>query len=92
MQSYHPKLVFLLETRQSSEQRMKNLRWTIGLKGCLAVGSDGNSGGIALFWDESISVKLIGMCNRIIDVTVQECPTSPPFRVTFCDGTAKLKL
>ena len=34
---------------------------------------------IALFWDESISVKLIGMCNRTIHVTVQECPTSPLF-------------
>ena len=90
VQSYHPKLVFLLETRQS-EQRMKNLRWRIGLKGCLAVGSDGNSGGIALFWDESISVKLIGMCNRIIDVTVQECPTSPPFRVTFIYGEPRVE-
>ena len=40
---------------------------------------------IALFWDESISVKLIGMCNRTIHVTVQECRTSPPFRVTFCN-------
>ena len=40
------------------------------MKGCLAVGSEGNSGGIALFWDESISVKLIGICNRLIDVTV----------------------
>ena len=90
VQSYHPKLVFLLETRQS-EQKMKNLSWRIGLKGCLAMGSDGNSGGIALFWDESISIKLIGMCNRIIDVTVQECPTSPPFRVTFIYGEPRVE-
>jgi len=70
---------------------MKNLSWRIGLKGCLAMGSDGNSGGIALFWDETISVKLIGMCNRIIDVTVQECPTSPPFRVTFVYGELRVE-
>ena len=82
MQSHNPKLVFLSETRQS-EERIKNLRWRLGLKGCLAVGSDGNSGGIALFWDESISVTLIGMCNRLIDVTVQESPTAPPWRLTF---------
>ena len=70
---HNPKLVFLSETRQS-EERMKNLRWRLGLKGCLAVGSEGNSGGMALFWDESILVKLIGFCNRLIDVIVQETP------------------
>jgi hypothetical protein len=85
-----PKLVFLSETGQS-EERMKNLRWRIGLKGCLSVGNDGNSGGIALFWDESISVKLIGMCNRLIDVTVQETPTSPLFRVTFVYGEPRVE-
>jgi hypothetical protein len=37
-----------------SASRSKNLRWKIGLKHSLAVDSDGLSGGIVLFWDESI--------------------------------------
>jgi hypothetical protein len=90
MQSHNPKLVFLSKTRQS-EERMKNLRWRLGLKGCLAVGSEGNSGGIALFWDESISVTLIGMCRRLIDVKVQENPLSPPFRVSFVYGEPRVE-
>lgn len=90
MQSHNPKLVFLSETWQS-EDRVKNLRWRIGLKGCLAVGSDGNSGGVALFWDETISVKLLGMCNRLIDVQVQESPSSPPWRITFVYGEPRVK-
>jgi hypothetical protein len=51
---------------------MKNLKWRLGLKNCIAVDSDGNSGGLALYWDESISVTLLGMCDRLIDVQVKE--------------------
>ena len=45
---YNPKLVFLSET-MISESRVKNLRWRLGLKGCLAVDSNGKRGGLALF-------------------------------------------
>lgn len=45
---YHPKFVFLSET-MISESRVKNLRWRLGLKGCLAVDSSGKRGGLALF-------------------------------------------
>ena len=48
VQSYNPKLVFLSETKQS-EERKQNLRWRLGLKGCLARSCMGRSGGIALF-------------------------------------------
>ncbi|PNT64024.1 hypothetical protein BRADI_4g23647v3 [Brachypodium distachyon] len=53
----HPKLVFLCETRQSEED-VKKLRWRLGLRGCEAVSSEGYSGGLALFWDESIQVQI----------------------------------
>ena len=69
VQSYNPKLVFLSETRQS-EERMHNLRWRLGLKGCLARSCMGRSGGIALFWDESLLVNLITIADKVIDVTV----------------------
>jgi len=65
VQSYDPKLVFLSETRQSEEQ-LKALRWRLGLKGCLAKSSVGRSGGIALFWDDSLKIDLITITNKLI--------------------------
>ena len=69
VQANNPKLVFLSETRQSEEQ-MKRLRWRLGLKGRLARSSVGKSGGIALFWEESLLVNLITISNKMIDVSV----------------------
>lgn len=85
LQPHDPKLVFLSETRQTEEQ-MKKLRWRLGLKGCLARSCIGKSGGIALFWDESLSVDLITISNKLIDVSVQESPSSPPWRISFIYG------
>jgi len=45
---YHPKLVFLCETI-IIENRVKQLRWRLGLKGCLAVDSKAKRGVLALF-------------------------------------------
>jgi len=82
---HHPKLVFLSETRMSAS-RSKNLRWKIGLKHSLAVDSDGLSGGIVLFWDESISVSLLSQGERYIDVLVRDNPEDAPWRATFVYG------
>jgi len=54
----NPMMVYLSETHVK-EERVKSLRWRLGLKGCLAVGSNGLSGGIALFWHEQLDVKLL---------------------------------
>ena len=56
---------------------MQSLRWRLGLKGCLARRCVGRSGGIALFWDESLAVNLITISNKVIDVSVQEDLSSP---------------
>ena len=42
VRSHNPKLVFLSET-MISESRVKSLRWRLGLKGCLAVDSRGQT-------------------------------------------------
>jgi hypothetical protein len=55
------------------------------------LGSDGNSGGIALFWDESLSVTLLGICNRLIDVQSQENPSDPPWRFSFIYGEPRVE-
>jgi hypothetical protein len=82
---YNPKLVFLCET-MISESRVKNLRWRLGLKGCLAVDSRGKRGGLALFWDENIQVDHLEIDERYIDVSVREDPLSDPWRVTLFMG------
>jgi hypothetical protein len=56
--SHHPKIVFISDTRMSGS-RVSNLRWSLGLRHCLSVDSVGLSGGLALFWDESINVTLL---------------------------------
>ncbi|KAG2613942.1 hypothetical protein PVAP13_4KG383101 [Panicum virgatum] len=90
VQSYNPKLVFLLETRQS-EERMQNLRWRLGLKGCLARSCVGRSDGIALFWDESLVVNLITIADKVINVTVHEDPASAPWRISFFYGELRVE-
>ena len=87
---HHPKLVFLSEIRMSAS-RSKNLRWKIGLKHSLAVDSDGLSGGIVLFWDESISVSLLSQGERYIDVLVRDNPEDAPWRATFVYGEPRVE-
>ncbi|KAG2644822.1 hypothetical protein PVAP13_2KG380405 [Panicum virgatum] len=87
---HHPKHVFLSQTRMSAN-RCKNLRWKLGLKICLAIDSDGFSGGIALFWDEYINVSLLSLGERYIDVLVVENPDGVPWRATFVYGEPRVE-
>ena len=87
---YRPKLVFLSETRMSAN-RSKNLRWKLSLKHCLALDSDGLSGGLVLFWDEHISVTLLSQGQRYIDVLVYEDPNAAPWRATFIYGEPRVE-
>jgi hypothetical protein len=50
VKQHHLKFVFLSKTKMS-DSRASNLRWRLGLHNCLAVSSNGLSGGLALFWD-----------------------------------------
>ncbi|WVZ52430.1 hypothetical protein U9M48_003485 [Paspalum notatum var. saurae] len=87
---YHPQLVFLSETRMNAA-RARNLVWRLGLRNSLAVGSNGLSGGIALFWDDSVSVTLLGQSERFIDVLIKECPDQPAWRATFVYGEPRVE-
>lgn len=77
--------VFLCETR-NSESRAANLRWRLGLRNCIAVDSDGRSGGLALFWHESVDVNLIEKNQRYSDVSTRLGTGEPWFRITFVYG------
>jgi hypothetical protein len=80
----------LCETR-NSEARVSNLRWRLGLKNCIAVDSDGRSGGLALFWHESVEVNLIEKNFRYIDVSTRLSSSDPWFRITCVWGTENRK-
>ena len=69
VRTYKPKLVFLSETRQSSEY-VNKLRWMLGLKHCIVQPGVGKSAGIALFYDESIEIKKLAVGPRYIDVLI----------------------
>jgi hypothetical protein len=80
----------LCETK-NSEGRVANLRWRLGLKNCIAVDSDGRSGGLALFWHESIEVNLLEKNFHYIDVSTRISPDDPWFRITFVYGEPRVE-
>jgi len=87
---YHPKIVFLSETRVTAS-RVSNMRWRIGLRHCLALDSVGLSGGIALFWDESVDVTLLSQGERHIDVKIKKSPDQAPWRGSFVYGEPRVE-
>ena len=87
VRTHNPKIVFLSETRQSDE-RVKNLRWRLGLKNCLTVKKEGTGGGLALFWDDSIVVDLQSLGEHHIDVLIRAGLNSTQWRGTFIYGEA----
>ena len=90
VRSLHPKIVFLCETRVSSD-RVSNLKWRLGLRNCLAISSFGLSGGLALFWDKSLYVSLLSQGDRHIDVLITEEPSQAPWRATFVYGEPRVE-
>lgn len=65
---------------------MEKLRWRLGLRGFEGVASDGKSGGLALFWHESLDVEVWGKSNWYIDVCVRGRLNDHPWRATFVMG------
>lgn len=66
-------IVFLCETRQKVE-KVCRLRRTLGLRGFEGVSSEGMSGGLALFWHESVSIDVKAMNERYIDAYMRLSP------------------
>lgn len=87
VQTHRPKVVFLSETRQN-QGFVENIKWRIGLRGCLAVNGIGKGGGIALFWDESVNVTIKSYNLRHIDAVITE-QNQDPQRATFVYGEPK---
>ena len=84
------KLVFLCETRQK-EDKMRRLRGRLGLKGFTSVDSNGLSGGLALFWHESLIIDILDKDDRYIDVAVRLHADAEQWRVTFVYGEPRVE-
>jgi hypothetical protein len=70
-----PIMVSLMEIKRSASRGM-NLKWMLGLKNSVGVDSNGQGGGIVLFWHESIEVVFLGMSPRFIDILVKDVDTN----------------
>jgi hypothetical protein len=81
VQSHSPSFVFLCETRQKSEN-MKRLKSRFGLRGFAGSDSDGLSGGLALYWHESLLVTVEEVNERYIDVLVCKSVGETQWRLT----------
>jgi endonuclease/exonuclease/phosphatase family metal-dependent hydrolase len=82
--------VFLCETRQN-KNKVHRLRHRLGLKGFAGVSSDGQSGGLALFWHESLDVEIKIINERIIDACVRVSLSSEPWRLTCIYGEPRVE-
>jgi hypothetical protein len=79
------KIVFLSKTRQRKDV-VEGLRWRLGLKHVISYKEEGKGGGVALFWDESVEVDLLGIGSRCVDVMIRNLPKEIKWRCTFVYG------
>jgi hypothetical protein len=59
------------------------------MTGCFQVSGDGKGGGIALYWQEGITVDLLSFSKRHIDVHISGGPYEHMWRCTFVYGEPK---
>lgn len=83
-------LVFLCETRQKAD-KVRRLRNRLGLRGFAGLDSVGMSGGLALFWHESVHVEIIDINERYIDAYVRMSPEAPLWHVSFVYGEPRVE-
>lgn len=82
---HHPKIVFLSDTRMS-DSRSRNLRFKLGYRNSLGI-----SGGLVLFWGESIKLSLLSQGERYFDVLVEDGSDGGPWRATFIYGEPRVE-
>ena len=81
---YRPSLLFLSEMKMR-DSRVRNFMWSLGFTGCFAVGSEGLSGGLMLFWSSTTTVDVKAANKRCIDLHVK-LEDGAPWRASFIYG------
>ena len=91
MSQNKPQIVFLCETKISSEKEFKRLQMAIGFKhgeAVLSTGLAGRSGGLALFWNDDVPLQIRTTSVHHIDAVVNPGPGLPAWRITGFYGYA----
>ncbi|OMO50989.1 reverse transcriptase [Corchorus capsularis] len=82
---YSPQLMFLMETK-NREDKLETLRRKLRFNGKFYVEPEGIGRGLALWWNEQISVELIGFCKYMIDVIVKDEENDSTCRIFWVHG------
>jgi hypothetical protein len=69
---------------------MKRLRNRFGLQGFVGLDSEEMSGGLALYWHESLLIDVEEVNNRFIDVLVRTSINDPQWRLTCVYGEPRV--
>ncbi|XP_061999575.1 uncharacterized protein LOC133716965 [Rosa rugosa] len=83
-----PQIVFLCETKISREREFETLRKALGFANAKAVLSEGQAGGLELFWNDDVHLNLGTTSAHHIDAVVGESGVSS-WRVTGFYGYAR---
>lgn len=75
-----PKIVFLMETKQSVEE-MRNIKEDLQYHAIFTVPSLGRSGGLVMIWKENVDLHVQTCSQNHIDAIVFS-RTGPPWRIT----------
>ncbi|CAM8900258.1 unnamed protein product [Rhodiola kirilowii] len=71
IKSHSPQIVCLLETKKRAFD-VEGMKYKFGFQNCFGVSSKGQSGGLAVLWDDSVSVDLRSYSFYHIDVVVKD--------------------
>mgnify|MGYP005831526969 CR=1 FL=1 len=85
---FAPSILCILET-QIEGTRVESLSSTLNFDNSFAVSSTGRSGGLGIFWNNSIKVEIVGYSEYHIDVLVDDLVDTRT-RVTFVYGEAQV--
>ncbi|KAL9675160.1 hypothetical protein QQ045_003361 [Rhodiola kirilowii] len=83
--SNRPQILGLIKTKLTSS-KWDQLKFNLGYSCCIAVGSRGRSGGVALLWNETQTVSLKSYSSYHIDVVVD---SESQFRLTLFYGNPR---
>ncbi|CAM8924024.1 unnamed protein product [Rhodiola kirilowii] len=82
VRSLSPQIVCLIETKKQAAE-LEGTKFKLGFHCCFGVSSKGRSGGLAMFWGDSVNVEIKSYSHYHIDAVVKE---QSEFRLTLFYG------
>jgi hypothetical protein len=85
VRDFCPSIVFLSKTKQQ-KNRVENLKNRLGMNKCFIVDGIDKSGGLALYWSDSIKIEILSYGLHHIDTLVWDGSHHAGWRGTFIYG------